>query len=65
MTNESVNESVKERLKNYLAEHGVRNNFIAEKVGLSETSICLFLQGKRSLSNVKLNQIEELINKGY
>lgn len=44
-----TNESVKERLKNYLMEHGIRNNFIAEKVGLSDTSICLFLQGNRLL----------------
>ncbi|NMM61176.1 helix-turn-helix transcriptional regulator [Clostridium sp. P21] len=60
-----TNESVKENLKDYLLKHGVRNNFIAEKIGISNTSICLFLQGKRLLSEDKLNQIEELINKSY
>ncbi|MFL0194432.1 helix-turn-helix domain-containing protein [Clostridium sp. WILCCON 0269] len=58
-----TNENVKERLKNYLRERGVRNNFIAEKVGLSDTTICLFLKGKRLLSDKKLKLIEDLINK--
>lgn len=58
-----TNESVKGKLKDYLIKNGVRNNFVAEKVGLSCTSICLFLKGKRLLMNDKLKLIEDLINK--
>lgn len=58
-----TDEIVKENLKDYLSKYGVRNNFIAKNIGISNTSICLFLQGKRSLSEDKLNKIEELINK--
>ncbi|MFL0198603.1 hypothetical protein ACJDU8_24045 [Clostridium sp. WILCCON 0269] len=58
-----TNESVKNKLKDYLVKNGVRNNFVAEKIGLSCTSICLFLKGRRLLLDKKLKLIEGLINK--
>lgn len=55
-------EDVSDKLNRYLKEYGVKNKHIAEKVGLSEPTICLFRQGRRELSQDKLELINALIN---
>ncbi len=34
-------------LKQYIDETGIKQKVIAEKAGMSETTLCLILQGKR------------------
>lgn len=60
---ELSNENVKNELKEYLKENGVKNIWVANKINISPTSICLFLQGKRELPQDRLKQICELITK--
>ncbi|AKN32319.1 hypothetical protein Ccar_16195 [Clostridium carboxidivorans P7] len=55
------NEVVRKKLKEYLEINGVRNNWIAKKINISPTSICLFLKDARNLSSDKLELIWNLI----
>lgn len=55
------NDFVMNELKSYLKNKGIKNKHVAEKVGLSNTSISLFLQGKRELARSKLQKIYELM----
>lgn len=55
-------EDVSKRLNEFLKEYGVKNKHIAEKAGLSETTICLFRKGERELSQDKLRIINALID---
>lgn len=57
------NSYVREALLTYLHEYGVTQKHIAKKVGLSETTISIFLKGDRVLTPEKLERIQEIINK--
>jgi transposase len=57
------NENVRKDLIEYLKNNGIKNRFIANHVGLSDTTICLFIKGTRKLAIDKLESIEELINR--
>ena len=38
---------VPEEMKNYMGTSGLKQKAISEKAGISETALCLILQGKR------------------
>lgn len=60
--NEITNNSVREKLQNYLYKKGVKQTFIALNTGLSNCSISKFLNNERDLSVIYLKKICELIS---
>jgi predicted transcriptional regulator len=56
-------ESIRNDLKNYLKDNGIKNKFIAQKIGLSEGMISYFINGKKNLSSNRLNSISDIIYK--
>lgn len=48
----------KERIK----ERGLKQNWIAKKIGISETMLSLFLSGERNLSQAKEQSLNELLS---
>ena len=58
------NQLIREQLSEYLRQHGVKHKHIAKHAGLSDTTICLFLQGQRELPEEKLRTIQSLIKNG-
>jgi len=59
---ELSNEKTRCELDEYLKNYGVKHTYIAELTGLSDTTICLFLQGQRCLSLPKLEVIYKVIH---
>lgn len=57
------NENVREELIKYLKQQGVKAKHISKLVDLSETTLSLFKNGQRELSQVKLQMIYSIINK--
>lgn len=58
---ELSNEIVKNELKKYLSDRGVKNIWVANAIDISPTSVCLFLKGKRELPSNKLQMIWSII----
>lgn len=56
-------ETIREDLKNYLKENGIKSKWIAEKLNLSPAMISYFINGKKRLSSVNLNLISSIIYK--
>jgi len=52
---------VREDLKNYLKENGIKAKFIANKIGISAVMISYFINGKKRLSSNNLVLISEII----
>ncbi|AQS04012.1 helix-turn-helix domain-containing protein [Clostridium beijerinckii] len=52
---------IREDLKNYLKENGIKSKFIAQKIGLSEGMISYFINGKKRLSSANLILISNII----
>lgn len=52
---------IREDLKNYLKDNGIKSKFIAKKIGLSEGMISYFINGKKRLSSNNLILISEII----
>jgi len=44
------NTTIRDELKQYIKKHGIRQNYISKKCGVSTTTINLFLHGKRDLA---------------
>ena len=55
------NEDVRNELDKYIKKFGVKKIHIAREVGLTGTTIGLFLKGKRQLSLSTLEKIEALM----
>lgn len=47
------NQLIREQLSEYLRQHGVKHKHIAKHAGLSDTTICLFLQGQKRIAGRK------------
>lgn len=54
-------EVIREDLKKYLKENGIKNKFIAEKIDISTAMISYFLNGKKRLSSKYLKKISNII----
>ena len=59
---ELSNESIRKELIEFLKKNGIKNRFIAKKIDVSDTTISLFINGKRELSTKKLQALNELIH---
>lgn len=55
------NEYVRKKLEDYIEGLGVTQRHISKKVGLSDTTISLFLKGQRELSDEKLETIYSIV----
>lgn len=56
-------DTIRNDLKQYLEDNGIKNKFIAKQIGLSESMISYFLNGKKRLSSTSLNLISNIIYK--
>lgn len=55
------NEKTRQELKNHIKENGVKQRWIAEKLGITEQYLCMFLSAKRDLPWKRLQDIQNLI----
>ena len=55
------NEKTRQELKNYIINNGVKQRWIAEKLGITEQYLCMFLNSKRDLPYRRLMDIQNLI----
>ncbi|UYZ34173.1 helix-turn-helix transcriptional regulator [Clostridium beijerinckii] len=54
-------DTIRNDLKKYLEDNGIKNKFIAKQIGLSESMVSYFLNGKKRLSSTSLNLIYNII----
>ncbi|MBF7811949.1 helix-turn-helix domain-containing protein [Clostridium beijerinckii] len=52
---------IREDLKSYLKENGIKAKFIAEKIGISPAMISYFINHKKKLSSASLILISNII----
>jgi transcriptional regulator with XRE-family HTH domain len=57
-----VLQSLRERTKNYLARFGYSQKAMAAAVGISETYLSDFLNGRRGMSEVPFAKIEQVLS---
>lgn len=58
-----MNKIYRIKLKQYIKKNGLKQRFIAEKIGITEQYLCMFLKGKRNFGNKLLNKIDNVLNK--
>lgn len=52
---------VNERIKIYLLEHGIKQNFIVEKTGMNKNIVSNLLNGKRKITADELSKISRAL----
>lgn len=52
---------MRDKLKLYLEENGIKQKHIAEKLGISTSLLCRYLKGTRNLSIKKEEMLKEII----
>lgn len=57
-----MNEIYRIKLKQYLRKHGIKQRFLAKKLGITEQYLCMFLRNKRDFGNKLLKQINNILN---
>lgn len=57
-----VLQSLRERTKNYLAKFGYSQKALAAAVGISETYLNDFLNGRRGMSEIPFAKIEHVLS---
>ena len=55
------NEKTRQLLKQHIIGNGVKQRWIAEKMGITEQYLCMFLSAKRDLPWKRLQDIQNLI----
>lgn len=55
------NQKTRQALKNYIIKNGIKQRWIAEKMGITEQYLCMFLNSKRDLPWKRLMDIQNLI----
>lgn len=55
---------VREQAKLYLEENGIKQNFIARKLDISDAMMSYYLNDKKNLSNEKELQLQKIIDRG-
>ena len=58
-----TNESIRQELKKFLKEYGIKNNYIAKKINMSNSTVSLWLKGERELSPDRLEIIVNIMNR--
>ncbi|TVY09941.1 helix-turn-helix transcriptional regulator [Paenibacillus cremeus] len=48
--------------KQLINERGIKQQFLADKLGISKTMMSLFLSGKKNLSPEKISMLNKLLN---
>lgn len=54
--------TINAKLKEYMVNNGIRSSFIANKTGLSNTTISNILNGKRKITAEELSKICKALN---
>jgi len=57
------NEKTREMLKQHIKNNGIKQRWFAEKLGITEQYLCMFLSAKRDLPYRRLQDIQNLIKK--
>ncbi|CDI50394.1 helix-turn-helix transcriptional regulator [Clostridium tetani] len=57
-----MNEIYRIKLKQYIKENGLKQRFLAKKLGITEQYLCMFLRNKRDFGNKLLKQINNILN---
>lgn len=50
-------ENVQKRIKDYLTEHGIKQGFLAEKLGVTDSIISAMLNGNRNIDCIEYFEI--------
>lgn len=50
-------ENVQKRIKAYLTEHGIKQGFLAEKLGVADSIISAMLNGNRNIDCIEYFEI--------
>ena len=58
-----VNETIRQELKEFLNEYGIKNRYIAKKLNMSDSTVSLWLKGERELSPDRLKILYDLMQK--
>jgi Arc/MetJ-type ribon-helix-helix transcriptional regulator len=58
------NDVVRDGLELFLQKYGIKNKWVSQQINLSETSLSLFLNKKRILTQNNLQKIHNLITEG-
>ena len=56
-----LQDTIRNDLKQYLEDNGIKSKWFAGKIGLSESMMSYFLNGKKRLSPINLNLISNII----
>lgn len=52
---------IREQAKNYIEQNGIKQNFIARKLEISDAMMSYYLNGHKNLSNEKELQLKQII----
>lgn len=56
-----MREDLREELRQYLKDNGVKQNWVAEQLGLSKQMIHMYLADKRNMSEQNERKLKKLI----
>ncbi len=54
--------TVNERLKIYLKDHGIKQQFLAEKLGIGHSKVSRMLNGDRKITAEEIGNIAKVLN---
>lgn len=57
-------EEIREQAKKYLEENGIKQNFIARKLDISDAMMSYYLNNKKNLSHEKELELLKIIDRG-
>ena len=53
---------INKKIKNYLEEHGIRQDYVASKINMNSVTFSNIVNGKRKLTAEELKQIADALN---
>ncbi|NME94593.1 helix-turn-helix transcriptional regulator [Clostridium cochlearium] len=56
-----MNEIYRKKVLKYLEDNGIKQKFLAEKIGITPAYLCMWLRGKRDFGNKLLKQINNIL----
>jgi len=55
---------IRQQAKNYIKSNGIKQNFIARKLEVSDAMMSYYLNDKKNLSSEKELELQKIINRG-
>lgn len=56
-----MNEIYRKKVLKYLEDNGIKQKWIAEKIGITPAYLCMWLKSKRDFNSMKLKQINNIL----